>query len=149
MPPARAACGERAAIPSTQVRHPANGLSSPTPPGRSGRRIGEVVVDLGFADRDAVEQAVAAARSQRKPTGQVLVEQGVLRQDQLARVVAERFGLDYIDLSVYEPDMGAVNLLSAEAIKRYQAVPVRFMDDGALLLAMADPTNILRSTTSR
>ncbi|HEV3320881.1 MAG TPA: ATPase, T2SS/T4P/T4SS family [Solirubrobacteraceae bacterium] len=122
---------------------PANGLSSPLRPGRSVRRIGEVVVDLGFADRAAVELAVAAARSQRKPTGQVLVEQGVLRQDQLARVVAERFGLDYIDLSVFEPDMGAVNLLSAEAIKRYQAVPVRFMEDGALLLAMADPTNIL------
>ncbi len=120
-----------------------SGLSSPARPGRSVRRIGEVVVDLGFADREAVEQAVAAARSQRKPTGQVLVEQGVLRQDQLARVVAERFGLDYIDLSVYEPDMGAVNLLSGEAIKRYQAVPVRFMEDGALLLAMADPTNIL------
>jgi type IV pilus assembly protein PilB len=130
-------------IPSTQVRHPANGLSSPTRPLRPGRRIGEVVVDLGFADRYAVEQAVATARSERKPTGQVLVEQGVLRQDQLARVVAERFGLEYIDLSSCEPDMGAVSMLSAEAIKRYQAVPVRFMDDGALLLAMADPTNIL------
>ncbi len=128
---------------TTLERPPSNGLSSPTRPGRSVRRIGEVVVDLGFADRDAVEQAVIAAKSQRKPTGQVLVEQGVLRQDQLARVVAERFGLDYVDLSVYEPDMGAVNLLSAEAIKRYQAVPVRFLDDGALLLAMADPTNIL------
>ncbi len=124
-------------------RSSANGLSTATRSGRSGRRIGEVVVDLGFADRQAVEQAVSAARSQRKPTGQVLVEQGVLRQDQLARVVAERFGLDYVDLSVYEPDMGAVNLLSAEAIKRYQAVPVSFTEDGALLLAMADPTNIL------
>ncbi len=120
-----------------------NGLSFATRSGRSGRRIGEVVVDLGFADRQAVEQAVSTARSERKPTGQVLVEQGVLRQDQLARVVAERFGLDYIDLSVFEPDMGAVNLLSAEAIKRYQAVPVSFTEDGALLLAMADPTNIL------
>jgi type IV pilus assembly protein PilB len=124
-------------------RTSANGLSTAIRTGRSGRRIGEVVVDLGFADRKAVEQAVSAARSQRKPTGQVLVEQGVLRQDQLARVVAERFGLDYVDLSVYEPDMGAVNLLSAEAIKRYQAVPVSFTEDGSLLLAMADPTNIL------
>ncbi len=122
---------------------PSEGLLSPARPGRSSRLIGDVVVDLGLADREAVEQAVAAAKSERKPTGQVLVEQGVLRQDQLARVVAERFGLDYVDLTVYEPDMGAVNLLSAEAIKRYQAVPVGFTDDGALLLAMADPTNIL------
>jgi type IV pilus assembly protein PilB len=102
-----------------------------------------VVVDLGFAEREAVEEAVTVARAERKPTGQVLVERGVLRQDQLARVVAERFGLDYVDLATRELDMGAVNLLSSEAIKRYQAVPVGFMDDGALLLAMADPTNIL------
>jgi type IV pilus assembly protein PilB len=112
-------------------------------PVRPGRLIGEVVVDLGFAERAVVEEAVSVARAQRKPTGQVLVEQGILRQDQLARVVAERFGLDYVDLSVQELDMGAVNLLSAEAIKRYQAVPVGFAEDGALLLAMADPTNIL------
>jgi type IV pilus assembly protein PilB len=110
---------------------------------RPGRLIGDVVVDLGFATREKVEEAVELARAQRKPTGQVLVEQGILRHDQLARVVAERYGLDYIDLSVYELDMGAVNLLEMEAIRRYQAVPVGFLEDGTLLLAMADPTNVL------
>ena len=107
------------------------------------RLIGDVVVDLGFATREKVEEAVEIARAQCKPTGQVLVEQGILRHDQLARVVAERYGLDYIDLSVYELDMGAVNLLDMEAIRRYQAVPVGFLEDGTLLLAMADPTNVL------
>jgi type IV pilus assembly protein PilB len=120
-----------------------SGLYPPRRPGRSTRMIGEVVVDLGFADRDTVEDAVASARAQGRPTGLVLVEQGVLRHDQLARVVAERFGLDYIDLAVYDLDMGAVTLLSPDAAKRYQAVPVGFADDGALLLAMADPTNVL------
>jgi type IV pilus assembly protein PilB len=111
--------------------------------GRSSRMIGEVVVDLGFADRDTVEEAVKLAREQGRPTGEVLVAQGVLRHDQLARVVAERFGLDYVDLSVYDLDMGAVHLIGAEAAKRYKAVPVGFTEDGTLLLAMADPTNVL------
>ncbi|HEV3320437.1 MAG TPA: ATPase, T2SS/T4P/T4SS family [Solirubrobacteraceae bacterium] len=111
--------------------------------GRSSRMIGEVVVDLGFADRDTVEEAVRVAREQGRPTGEVLVAQGVLRPDQLARVVAERFGLDYVDLSVYDLDMGAVHLIGADAAKRYRAVPVGFAEDGALLLAMADPTNVL------
>ncbi len=111
--------------------------------GRSSRMIGEVVVDLGFADRDTVEEAVRVAREQGKPTGEMLVQMGVLRHDQLARVVAERFGLDYLDLSVYDLDMGAVHLIAAEAAKRYKAVPVGFTEDGALLLAMADPTNVL------
>jgi type IV pilus assembly protein PilB len=110
---------------------------------RPTRLIGDVVVDLGFATRERVEQAVELARAQRKPTGQVLVEQGILRHDQLARVVAERYGLDYIDLTAQDIDMGAVNLLEMEAIRRYQAVPVGFLKDGTLILAMADPTNVL------
>jgi type IV pilus assembly protein PilB len=120
-----------------------NGLYPPRRSGRSARMIGEVAVDLGFADRLAVEDAVAAASAQGRPTGLMLVERGVLRHDQLARVVAERFGLDYVDLSVYDLDMGAVSLLSAETAKRYQAVPVGFGEDGSLLLAMANPTNVL------
>ncbi len=121
----------------------ANGLYSPKNPGRSTRMIGEVVVDLGFADRETVEEAVTAAGEQGRPTGLVLVERGILRHDQLARVVAERFGLDFIDLSVYDLDVGATNLVSAETAKRYQALPVGFTDDGAVLLAMANPTNVL------
>jgi type IV pilus assembly protein PilB len=119
------------------------GLYPPKRTGRSTRMIGEVVVDLGFADRETVDDAVEMARTQGRPTGLVLVEEGVLRHDQLARVVAERFGLDYVDLAVYDLDMGAVNLLSPESCKRYQAVPVGFADGGTLLLAMADPTNVL------
>jgi type IV pilus assembly protein PilB len=120
-----------------------NGLYPPIRSGRSARMIGEVIVDLGYADRETVEEAVAAARAQGRPTGQVLVERGVLRHDQLARAVAERFGLDFVDLSVYDLDMGAVNLIRSETAKRYQAVPVGYADDGTLLLAMADPTNVL------
>jgi type IV pilus assembly protein PilB len=105
--------------------------------------IGEVVVDLGLSDRETVEAAVIAAREQGRPTGLLLVERGILRHDQLARVVAERFGLDYIDLTTFDLDMGAVNLLSAETARRYQAVPVGFTEDGEVLVAMANPTNIL------
>src|SRR5262249_37628830 len=134
--------GERRKHPRAPSRGD-TGLYPPKNPGRSTRMIGEGVVDLGFADAQAVEDAVAAARAQGRPTGLVLVERGVLRHDQLARVVAERFGLDFVDLSVYDLDMGAVNLISVEAAKRYQAVPVGYADDNSLVLAMANPTNVL------
>jgi type IV pilus assembly protein PilB len=127
----------------TAAPAPGNGLYPPRNPGRSNRMIGEVAVDLGFADRETVEEAVAAARAQGRPTGLVLVERGVLRHDQLARVVAERFGLDFVDLAIYDLDMGAVSLIGAETARRYQAAPVGFTDDGSLVLAMANPTNVL------
>src|SRR5690348_5304031 len=86
------------------------GLIPPTRRGRSQRMIGDVIVDLGFARREAVDEAVANSREQGKTTGQILVESGAVRPDQLARALAERFGIDYIDLSVFDIDMGAVNL---------------------------------------
>jgi type IV pilus assembly protein PilB len=148
------AAGRRAASPDDLSEHPERrsddrrpperaGLYPPRHAGRSARMIGEVVVDLGLADKKTVEECVELARTQGRPTGLVLVEQGVLRHDQLARVVAERFGLDYVDLSVYEVDVGATNLLSPQVCQRYRAAPVGFTDDGAVLLAMADPTNVL------
>src|SRR5947209_18079438 len=119
------------------------GLIPPTRRGRSQRLLGDVIVDMGFALRDAVEKAVTDAREQQRTTGQVLIESGLLRRDQLARALAERFGVDYIDLSVFDIDVGAVNLVDVEVAKRYQAVPVGYLADKTVLLAMADPTNVI------
>jgi type IV pilus assembly protein PilB len=105
--------------------------------------LGDVVVDLGFVAREAVERAVEVARDCSRPTGQVLVESGELSQSQLARALGERLGIDYVDLSRFEIDMGAVNLLSTELAKRYRAVAIGFLRAGVVILAMADPTNIL------
>jgi type IV pilus assembly protein PilB len=105
--------------------------------------LGEVIVELGFAPRGDVEEAVRAARAGGRPTGQVLIDAGLITQAQLARALGERLGIDYVDLSIFEVDMGAVNLLLPENVRRYSAVPVGFMPDGALIVAMADPTNVM------
>ena len=120
-----------------------DGLYPPSRRGRSTRAIGDVIVDLGFAPHEVVEQAIATARETGEMTGQVLVESGAMRRDQLARALAERFGVDYVDLSQFPVDMGAVNLVDVRIARRYRAVPVGFMPDGAVVLAMADPTNVL------
>ena len=39
--------------------------------------------------------------------------------------------------------MAAANLLTASAAKRYGAVPVAYVDEQTLLLAMSDPANVL------
>ena len=119
------------------------GLTEPTARGRSVRRIGEVIVDLGFAEESVVERAVETARDRGEPTGKVLVETGVLTHDQLAHAVAERYGLDYVDLSIFKVDMGAANLVNPSSARRYEAVPVAYLDERTVLVAMADPANIL------
>ncbi|HEX4692112.1 MAG TPA: ATPase, T2SS/T4P/T4SS family [Solirubrobacteraceae bacterium] len=120
-----------------------NGITTPSRRGGSGRVLTDVIVDLGFVERERLEQAVESATEQGSSPEQVLISDGVLSEDQLARAVAERFGLDHLDLGSYRVDPDAAKLVSPAAVKRYQAVPVAFAGDRTLLVAMADPANVL------
>jgi type IV pilus assembly protein PilB len=119
------------------------GLTPPSQRGRSSRQIGDIVVGFGYASAESVELAIAESRSSGRRTGEVLVDRGVLTRDQLARVIAERFGVDHVDLNAFRVDMSAANLLPSSAAKRYSAVPVGFADKRTLLVAMVDPGNVL------
>jgi type IV pilus assembly protein PilB len=123
----------------------------PVPPGvtRPQRRHGgprfltDVLVDLGHVERDKADAAVEAARDAGTTAEEVLLSWSAVTQDQLARAIAERNGLDHLDLTLYPVDMAAANLLSSVAARRYEAVAVAFTGDHGLLVAMADPTNVL------
>ena len=120
-----------------------NGITTPSRRGGSGRVLTEVIVDLGFVEREAMDEAVAMAHSAGSAAERVLLSTGALSEAELARAVAERFGLDHLDLEVYRVDPDAAKLVTPAAIKRYQAVPVSFASDRTLLVAMSDPANVL------
>jgi type IV pilus assembly protein PilB len=119
------------------------GLTSPTRRGSSARFLTDVIVDMGLVARERVEEAIATSRSTGTTPERTLVEEGTLSNDGLARALAERYGLDHLDLGVFSVDMGAANLVTTAAAKRYQAVPVAFVDKRTLLVAMTDPSNVL------
>jgi len=119
------------------------GITKPRRAGGQARFLTDVIVDLGLTDRDRVTAAIEVARRTGRSPEDVLVEEGSLTQDGLARAVAERHGLEHLDLDIFQPDMQAANLISIPAAKRYEAVPVGFIDDRTLLVAMADPANVL------
>jgi type IV pilus assembly protein PilB len=119
------------------------GITSPSRRGSSSRFLTDVIVDMGLVARERVDDAIATSRSSGTTPERVLVEEGILSHDGLARALAERYGLDHLDLGVFTVDMGAANLVTTAAAKRYQAVPVTFVDKRTLLVAMTDPSNVL------
>ncbi len=119
------------------------GITSPTRRGSSSRFLTDVIVDMGLVARERVDEAIATSRSSGTTPERVLVDDGALSNDGLARALAERYGLDHLDLGVFQVEMGAANLVTTAAAKRYQAVPVAFVDKRTLLVAMTDPSNVL------
>ncbi|MEA2472300.1 MAG: type pilus assembly protein PilB [Thermoleophilaceae bacterium] len=122
------------------------GFAGITPPRRRGgaaRFITDVIVELGFLPQARVDAAVEEGKATGRSPEDVLLQSGSLSADQLARATAERFGLDHADLTIYKPDIAATNLLSPQAARRYNAVPIGFHSNGHLLVAMSDPSNVL------
>ncbi|HEY6550402.1 MAG TPA: ATPase, T2SS/T4P/T4SS family, partial [Solirubrobacterales bacterium] len=119
------------------------GLTPPMVRGRSSGFVTDVLVDLGFVPEDRARHAIEEARTAGQPPERLLLDQGAIDADQLSRAVAERYGLDHVDLANYQVDMAAANLISVNTARRYRALPVGFVDKGTLLVAMADPTNVL------
>jgi type IV pilus assembly protein PilB len=117
-----------------------------TPPGRRGgssRFLTDVLVELGYCDEGRVAAAIDEARASGVPPERLLLDQHAITGEQLSRAIAERYGLDHLDLGTFKVNMGAVNLLTASVARRYGAVPVAYVNEHTLLLAMADPANVL------
>ena len=122
---------------------PADGITRPRSRGGGARFLTDVVVDLGLVPYERVEEAITGARARSMTPEAVLLESGALTQTALSRAIAERYGLDHLDLTAFNVDMTAANLINSDAAKRYEAVPVGYVGDRGLLVAMADPANVL------
>jgi type IV pilus assembly protein PilB len=132
-----------AAAAADAAREAATGITKPRNPGRSGRFLTDVIVELGFAERERVQHALEEARLKGVAPERLLLDERAITPEQLSLAIAERHGLDHLDLGIYKVDMAAANLVSVSAAKRYGAVPVGYADDHTLHVAMADPANVL------
>ena len=122
---------------------PVPGLTPPTKRTGAKRRIGDVIVQLGFAERGLVEDVVNRGREAGVPLGQALIDAGIVDSAQLAQALAERNGLDYVDLNTFDVDKGAAALIDPGKARRYKTIPVAFLGERTLLVATADPANLL------
>jgi type IV pilus assembly protein PilB len=102
----------------------------------------QVLLGLEYITVDQLRLAFPEGPPQGGRLGELLVERGLITREQLAHGSAVRAGV-----GLYEPgtpvDGGVAELIDARTVRRYQAVPVRIDPDGRLVVAMADPSNVL------
>lgn len=104
--------------------------------------IGEILVGKGTISRDQLNLVLEKQKNVPKRLGEILLEDGLISQDQLNLALAERLGVESIILSETDVDSLAATMIPEKLARRYGAVPVRFLDENTLLVAMVDPTNV-------
>ena len=102
-----------------------------------------MIVELGFAEREAVEQAVRAARSPGTHRGpRARSNRARSPRSSSPTPPPSATGSPTSTSAAFTVEPSAANLIKPSAAKRYQAVPVGFVG-GGLLVAMADPADAL------
>jgi type IV pilus assembly protein PilB len=103
--------------------------------------LGSILLKKGWLTHDKLDAALEASRISGMRLGETLLARGWLFEPELASALAEQFGLRYVDLVRHPLDPSAARLMSREVARRMFAVPVRFMDSGAVEVAVGDPAD--------
>ena len=103
--------------------------------------LGAVLLKSKLLTPERLDEALEQQRGTGKRLGEVLIERGWLFPQDLARALANQHGVDYVNIQHVSVDPRAAACMSRRVGERYLAVPVRFLPDGALLIAVADPTS--------
>ena len=106
------------------------------------RRIGQILVDLGFITDEQLE--LLLDEQKQRPgqlLGQVAMDMGLIADDQLAQGLAEQMSLQ--TATVHEMDISAeiIDLVTEPMAQMYRIIPYDF-DGDTLTIAMCDPQNL-------
>jgi type IV pilus assembly protein PilB len=116
-------------------------------------RIGEVLIDMGMIDEGQLEHALRMQKETGQRLGKVLISENLVTSTDIAKALARRLSVEYVDLGEMSLDASALALIPYETCSRYDVVPIG-EQGGSVLVAMADPTNVfalddLRLVTGR
>ncbi|MGM0531608.1 MAG: GspE/PulE family protein, partial [Bacteroidota bacterium] len=101
----------------------------------------DLLVSKGFVSSENAEEARQKADEDGTSVTEVLNELGYASENQVMMMLAGEYGMDTFDLSEYQIPSEVIEKIPAEIARQYQVVPI--MDnDGTIMVAMADPTDL-------
>lgn len=109
---------------------------------REGRKqLGDLLIDRGLITNEHLEDALKKQKVSGEPLGELLVKSKYVAEQDLLKILAEQLGLDFVELSEYKIDLSAVAMVPQNTAKKNMILPIGF-EDGKLVVATADPTNV-------
>ena len=108
----------------------------------AGRRVGQILVDMGFIDDDQLEMLVDEQEQQPgTQIGKVAEDMGLVTDSQIAQALSEQFNIQIVDLGEIQISSDILDEITETMAQMYRVVPVH-LDGNTLSVATANPENI-------
>lgn len=108
-------------------------------------RIGDILIRQGVISEEQLEAALTEQKKTRQRLGDLLIESGVTTEAEIAGALHIQLGLPYIDLRGIAVPQEVIGLVSGSILRKHKVLPIGYEegDTGVLLLAMADPLDLV------
>ncbi len=103
--------------------------------------LADVLLEEGLITQEQLQLAQSEQERKGRSLGRVLIELGLVKETDLVAALARQVGLEFVDLTAHSIDPSAASLLSDQVARRYRALPIGF-EDSRLVVAMSDPSNV-------
>ncbi len=106
------------------------------------RRIGQILVDLGFITDEQLEMLLE--EQEQRPgelLGKIAEEMALITDEQLAQALAEQMHMQVVNLGEIELNRDVIGTITDTMAQLYRVIPV-MLDDRTLTLATCDPQNL-------
>ncbi len=108
------------------------------------KALGQMLIERGVLSEDQLRIALMEQKALAMPLGKVLVTLGFLTEATLRDVLAEKLGQEQVDLGKVLPSAQALALVPREFAKRHSLFPVSWdEEDGEFIVAMSKPNDVV------
>lgn len=101
------------------------------------KRLGDLLIEAGLLTEDQLKEALRGKTDTQK-LGDVLLQKGFLTEQQLIEVLEFQLGIPHVSLYRYPIDVSLLVLVPKEVARKYVLIPMKKEAD-KLFVAMADP----------
>jgi hypothetical protein len=105
------------------------------------KKLGELLIEAGLIDDFQLQSALSHQRNWGGKLGAILIEMEFVREEDVAKAIAEKMHTPYA--SLFEPEIPetVLKVIKEDVAKKYGVVPVK-KEAGSLVVAMSDPLDI-------
>jgi len=109
--------------------------------GITGKFLCDIFHKRGLISDEEIEGILKIQQETGEDLLKIIVEQGILKEDEMMEALAEEIGVRYVDISNMEIDPTVVVLIPEEMARRHQIIAIDKIEE-KLIVAMANPLDV-------
>ena len=105
------------------------------------KQLGELLIERGIISKPQLEEALNLQQEKGGLIGEVLVELGFAKEEDITQALTAQYGFPYLPLANYEINPEVVNIVPGRVARQYLVIPVDKVGNN-LTLSMSNPLNV-------